>query len=277
MRVDGIPYDQGVWDRGPINPHAIVLHRTYGAWAGDYSVGKFGRGPNDPDKSGFHFLIGKEPGQVVQFYDTGSRANHCAGANFWAIGIEFTGTNDEPLTDWQVQQGDLIVHAINRVHGIPLDFYDGPDRVSDWHGVLSHRWVATEPQYQHHDLVTRSDYERMTAPTPPPLPAPAEGDPLIIEQPGRHHPDHAELTGYAYLDVANQQILLFNAASLAWDDLGELFGVKFRVYRFDGNSGRPNLAPHRIQGWKEWKSRWGRSKGVIVTATNGAVFRLPWS
>lgn len=172
MRVPGIKYDQGNHPQGILVPTAIVLHRTYGprgdGYAGAYSIGKNGRGGVG---IGFHFLVGKNQEQVVQFYDTTTKAAHAKGANGWAVGIEFDGQNDQPLTAWQLEQGARIIKAVTDAHRIPRTYYDGPrTKVS---GVLPH---ASVPGSDHTDTVTRSDWDRMVAlmggaaplPGPPP-------------------------------------------------------------------------------------------------------------
>ena len=77
---------------GLLVPTAVVLHRTYGSWAGDFAVGKNGR---SGQPIGFHFLVGKD-GRAVQFYDTNTVCNHAKGANMWSIGVEFEGRNEGP-------------------------------------------------------------------------------------------------------------------------------------------------------------------------------------
>jgi hypothetical protein len=152
--VPGCPIDD-VGGYGPLTPIAVVLHRTYGQWAGDYSVIRSGKL--------CQVLIGKEQGQWVQFASTDVVHYHCNGANFRAFGIELTGTNEDPLTPWQVARlGDVLRYA-NEAHGIPLTFLD-PDAVppaSVWvngggfRGVISHVSVRTDDgSSQHTDAVT---------------------------------------------------------------------------------------------------------------------------
>jgi len=93
--MPGIPHDPTA-TYGGLAPIALVDHRTYGGWGGDYSVGKGARG-----KIGFQFLVGKEFGQWVQFADTSRLCYHAAGANSWSAGIEVTGVNEDEFTDWQ--------------------------------------------------------------------------------------------------------------------------------------------------------------------------------
>ncbi|CAB4195032.1 N-acetylmuramoyl-L-alanine amidase domain [uncultured Caudovirales phage] len=160
MRVSGVPFDQGKHPQGALIPTAVVMHRTYGTLNGDgfksaYSIGKNGRSGLG---IGFHFLVGKNEGQWVQFYDTTVKSAHAKGANSWAIGIEFDGVNEGPLTDWQVRAGAAICRAISEAHGIPLTYWDGPrQRVT---GYLGH---ASVPTSTHTDRLTREDWDRIVA------------------------------------------------------------------------------------------------------------------
>ena len=172
MRVPGVPFDQGNHPQGNLNPTAVVVHRTYGTLDGDgfksaYSIGKNGRAGVG---IGFHFLVGKNEGQWVQFYDTNIKAAHAKGANSWAIGIEFDGVNQGPLTDWQVRAGAVICAAISNAHGIPLTYYDGPRQQVG--GFLAHSSVPTST---HTDRLTHEDWGRIVAqiggqPQPQPQP-----------------------------------------------------------------------------------------------------------
>lgn len=178
MRVSGVPFDQGKHPQGALNPTAVVMHRTYGTLNGDgfksaYSIGKNGRNGLG---IGFHFLIGKNEGQWVQFYDTTVKAAHAKGANSWALGIEFDGVNEGPLTDWQVRAGAWIIAVLTREAGIPCTYYEGPRKQVV--GFLSHVSVPTST---HTDLITREDWDRMMVyvkpdqilePSPDPAPAP---------------------------------------------------------------------------------------------------------
>jgi hypothetical protein len=160
MLIGGVPYDRGNHPQGPLHPTSVVLHRTYGTLNGDgfksaYSIGKNGRSGLG---IGFHFLIGKSEGQWVQFYDTGIKAAHAKGANAWAIGIEFDGVNEGPLTDWQVKAGAWIIAVLTKEAGIPCTYYEGPRKQVT--GFLSHVSVPTS---NHTDRVTREDWDRMMA------------------------------------------------------------------------------------------------------------------
>jgi len=161
VKVPGIPFDQGKHPQGPLTPTAIVLHRTYGAFGKDgyrsaYAVGKNGRAGVG---IGFHFLVGKNAGQVVQFYDTATEAAHAKGANSWSVGIEFDGVNEDVLTDWQVDHAAWIIAAVCDAHRIPRIYTTAGvrRRVA---GCLPHALV---PGSNHTDAVTVADWTRIAA------------------------------------------------------------------------------------------------------------------
>lgn len=154
MIVPGIPFDQCNYRGRRISPIGGVLHRTYGRWPGDYSVGK-----NNPNLTGFHFLIGKDEGQWVQFNDTSQHCNHAPGANSSCVGIEFTGKNEQPLTDWQVKAGAFVIATVSNAHGIPLNYYDGGRRTPT-PGWTNHASVLGS---DHSDRITTDDWNRMAA------------------------------------------------------------------------------------------------------------------
>lgn len=160
--MPGCPSDPAT-PKGSLTPIAIVLHRTYGQWAGDYSVGK--------NQGYFQFLIGQDDGQWVQFMDTNSVAWHANGANFKAFGIELTGTNEDTLTPWQLDRLGAVLHWASTTHGIPLTYTDpsvtqpASIHVNDgnFQGVISHASVQTDDgSAQHSDLITLSDYQLAT-------------------------------------------------------------------------------------------------------------------
>ena len=178
MRIPGWPFDP---NRGKpplsngLDPTCVVLHRTIGHWAGDYAVLIRDRVPS------VHFLIGQGDGQKVQMVDTSIEANHCAGANSKAVGIEFSGQNGEPLTAWQLQAGSDLLRWLGTVHGIPLTYYDGARIYVDhagFSGFLNHRNVAYPPNtsLQHDDYIPQSEFDRMV--TPVEKPKPKEEDPM---------------------------------------------------------------------------------------------------
>lgn len=181
MKVPGIPFDPGKHPQGPLAPTAIVLHRTYGAFGKDgyrsaYAIGKNGRAGVG---IGFHFLIGKNAGQVVQFYDTATEAAHAKGANSWSVGIEFDGVNEDVLTDWQVAQAAWIIAAVCDAHRIPRIYTTAGvrRRVA---GCLPHALV---PGSDHTDAVTVADWTRIAAHwTGAATPATTEEDAMTPQQ-----------------------------------------------------------------------------------------------
>lgn len=181
MRVPGIPFDDGLHPQGVLVPSAIVLHRTYGVlgkdtYKGAYSIGKNGRGGVG---IGFHFLVGKNEGQVVQFYDTSTGAAHAKGANSWSVGIEFDGVNEDPLTDWQVAQAAKIIAAACDAHRIPRTYTTSGQR-RRIAGCLPHSLV---PGSDHGDLVTVDDWNRIAARwTGAPTPISPQEDVMTPEQ-----------------------------------------------------------------------------------------------
>lgn len=183
MRVPGIPYDQGDHPKGTMRPVAITLHRTYGSWAGDYSVGKHG---NPKEDVGFQLLIGKAEGKWVQFYDSTTVCWHAGSrwGNWNTIGVEFEGTNDQRLTDWQVKAGAWCIKALSDAHGIPLDFLSPSGGRQVWNGVLSH---VNIPGANHSDFVSAGDWDRMRdlwehpAPTVPPVVTPPVEPPKPVD------------------------------------------------------------------------------------------------
>lgn len=164
-----------------INPHAVVMHRTIGHWAGDYAVLGRSREPS------VQFLVGQDQGQWVQYYDTLVGCNHACDAKSWSVGIEFSGQNGETLTDWQVLAGAIIASQLLDAHGIDYrNQYRQPAnmirRLTDWHGWLNHNDVlaTTKGCDQHFDYVNPSDVDRIvgmadvlrnTPSTLPPRPA----------------------------------------------------------------------------------------------------------
>jgi len=152
VRVDGIPFEQGNV-HGSLHPIAVVLHRTYGGWPGSKGVA-FGS-----EGLGFHFLIGKQEGRVVQLADTTQKCWHAKGGNAWSLGIEFEGVNEDPLTDWQIATAGRIVLPVVRAHGIPLDYMaPSAGRKAPSPGIRNHRNV---PGSDHDDFVSPDDWQRI--------------------------------------------------------------------------------------------------------------------
>lgn len=156
MRIAGVPFEGGPYGRGAQHPTSVVCHRTYGKWAGDMAVGRGAR-----NGIGFHLLVGREPGQWCQFYDTAERCNHAAGGNTDSIGIEVTGTDAEPMTAWQVQALAQIVAALRDGDGIPVRHLPwGSGRVGSYHGYRDHAQVSGST---HTDGWTPADWARIVA------------------------------------------------------------------------------------------------------------------
>lgn len=135
MWMPGIPHDPADTHGGLVSV-AAVCHRTYGGWGGDYAVGQGSRG-----SIGFHFLVGPNDGQWVQFASTDERCYHAKGANDWSVGIEVSGTNEDPFTPWQVLACAEIVGWLHDTHGIPLDYYDS-GRAGRRAGFVAHNAIA---------------------------------------------------------------------------------------------------------------------------------------
>lgn len=179
-----LPYDPGASSGQDSSRRqyvrGCVLHRTIGSWPGDYGVGK-NRRHDSPGT--FNFLVGQAPGQWVQFYPADVRCSHAAGANAIGPGIEFSGQNGEPLTDWQVEAGGQIITWLAYMYGLPLTLKEGDPREwvdqTGFRGFVNHRGVDYPPNtsYRHFNFVTADEFARMTrvAPTPPLTPpAPAK-------------------------------------------------------------------------------------------------------
>ena len=142
--------------RPTLNPVGIVLHRTAGYFkTGDYKAGKYGnpRGSSAPWKSvGFHFLVGKELGEIIQFCSINKHVSH---VKKWAasyVGIEISGDvgqykdgliHGEPMTDWQLETVAKIVDWISKEKNIPLVRINHKKQMFQeskaFHGLLSHR------------------------------------------------------------------------------------------------------------------------------------------
>lgn len=153
MRCPGVPFDPGP-SHGGQAPSEVICHRTYGSWNGDYAVGKGARG-----SISFHFLVGQDEGQWVQFVDTEQIAYHAKGDNTGTIGIEVTGTDGDVMTDWQVSALGHICRWISAAHGIPLVHYQG-GRTSTFNGWRDHNQVAGS---DHTDYWSESDWARIVA------------------------------------------------------------------------------------------------------------------
>ena len=155
MRVPGVPWDPARTTHGGQNVVGGVVHRTYGRWPGDFSVGK-----RNPGGIGFHFLIGKDEGRWVQFADTTRKCWHAAGGNTGTVGIEFEGRNEEPLTNWQIRAGAWIIAAVSREHDIEKVLHNEGRRNVRGGGWTAHGSVSGS---NHTDTITDADWGRMAA------------------------------------------------------------------------------------------------------------------
>ena len=155
--MTGIPHDPGACPQGSLQPRGVVAHRTYGSWPGDYQVGL---GSRDP--VGFHFLVGPDPGDWVQFYSTDTRCAH-AGTNAYgndlSVGIEVSGVNEDRMTDWQISAVGTICAWLRTTHGIQLvyRFSTAHDLAAD-HGYIPHSAVRGA---DHSDYWTPDDWNRI--------------------------------------------------------------------------------------------------------------------
>lgn len=152
-RCPDVPFDPGP-SHGGQSPTEVICHRTYGSWPGDYGVGKGSRGGIS-----FHFLVGTDEGQWVQFVDTNEVAYHARGDNTGTIGIEVSGTDGDVMTDWQVRALGHICRWISDTHGIPLVHYQG-GRTSTFNGWRDHNQVAGS---DHTDYWSETDWARIVA------------------------------------------------------------------------------------------------------------------
>lgn len=160
-----------------LNPSGVTLHRTYGFWVGDQHTLLKGRVPST------HFLVGKESGQWLQMVSARHLANHSNGSNSWSIGIEFSGKNEEPLTQWQLISLSKLIKWTNETFNIPRALYPSPGkRVSHFNGWISHGDIlSTKP---HTDRVTMFDWGTangmVVATKPPSTPSPV-APPTILD------------------------------------------------------------------------------------------------
>ena len=137
-----IPFQQSPnYSTGPTKKIAVVLHFTLGAYRGAV---EWLSNANRPNRSSAHFVIGRNPGEVVQLVNVGDIAWHAGvisnpnerakrimrknldgswvNPNQYTIGIELAagydvdqdGTvepNENDVTEWQYQQLTELVKA----------------------------------------------------------------------------------------------------------------------------------------------------------------------
>lgn len=171
--LPGIPRYPNTAILNPANlliPRGVVTHRTLGNWAGDLSVLTRIRVPS------CHYLVGKLEGQWGQLVPNGVVANHAAGANSYALGIEVSGQNGEPMTPWQLTACSRIVNWLI-TSGIPKNRYRGTERVSRWDGFIDHAFVACAPKDEHHDYWNPRDWDTIAG-----LPRGADDDVLTKDE-----------------------------------------------------------------------------------------------
>ena len=154
--LDEIPHHPLPYTGSAFTPVACVEHRTIGHWAGDFATLSRGRVPS------VHILIGEEWGQWVQFYSLLLTCAHAAGANGYAIGIEFSGANGAPLTTWQLHAGEIVHRQLLKAGLKSVFLANGEERVAYFAGFLNHSNVLTTPKYTHYDYIARSEWKRMT-------------------------------------------------------------------------------------------------------------------
>lgn len=157
-------------------PTGIVLHRTTGYFnTGDYKVGKWGHynGPATKGRSlGFHFLVGKNPGQIIQFVPADQRVNHVKAWSANYLGIELSGdvglsrdgyVYGEALTDWQIEMTAKICKWAGKLHGIPMTEVAHAREmhtVGVFHGLVGHRDLSRN---DHADSPNKADWAKIMA------------------------------------------------------------------------------------------------------------------
>lgn len=158
MRVSGVPWG-GEHGHGLSRPTTMgVVHNTYGMWGGDVSVVS--------QNGSAHFVIGKDEDQWIQLADTDSITYNCGNwdANTCSVALEFTGTSDEDLTDWQTRAGSHIIKEVSAHYGIPMTYDDGADGPNDdppFSGWYSHRAIRPDQGSQHSDFISIPEWELM--------------------------------------------------------------------------------------------------------------------
>lgn len=277
MRVSGVPYEQGN-THGPLHPIAVVLHRTYGGYAGSKGVAFGSAG------IGFHFLIGKQPGQVVQLADTAQKCWHAAGGNSWSVGIEFEGRNEDALTGWQVEQAAQIISAVAAAHAIPLDWMPpNAGRPPPAGGIRGH---VNVPGSNHTDYVTAADWQRIVA---------AMGGARLPEDDMFEDRDRQAIEDLRHHVLRLEQLVTprvtqYVGAAVIHDVQQEAFtdshGTLWRLVRRDTGVTYDRLAEGCVPN--EWAiiedgtrpplSRWGEFLACISRrASDGASVRVVWT
>ena len=157
----------------------IVLHRSAGHYGtGDYNAGKWGNASHSSTGKkgttlGFHFLIGKNEGEVIQFCSIHKKVSH---VKRWAssyVGIEFSGdigqwkdglVNGEDLTKWQLDVGIEMINWICGELGIPKKRIKHNNKMfqldEPFKGLLAHRDLSGN---NHADSPNKSDWKKIMA------------------------------------------------------------------------------------------------------------------
>lgn len=158
-----------------MQPKGIVLHRTTGYFStGDYAVGKWGNswGPKKKGKMlGFHFLVGKNKGELIQFVPINKRVNHVKAYSSSYIGIEISGDvkqyrdgrlYGEPMTEWQKQTVLEIIRYCCETKNIPTRFCQHVKKMHTmgvYRGIVGHRDLKLN---DHADSPNVQDWEEMS-------------------------------------------------------------------------------------------------------------------
>lgn len=266
----GCPIDPGNSPRGEQGVHVGVKHRTWGGWYGDYSVGKGWSRPG----IGFHWLVGKEPGRWVAFYPYGMRCNHAAGANANSVGIEVTGTDSEPFTEWQRWAVRQIVQWCAS-QGLPPVSITSPGRVSasSVNGWMNHAQVAGS---DHGDYWQGQDDEYVMAGGPP-----AEEDDMFTDDDraalqrilSQGSEEFRTVTSLGYQEIHGRHQWAYTDAR----------GVLWRcVYRDEGPSWDKldtGYMPSQwaLLTWTKPESQWGESIMVTALDPEGKPWRCVWT
>jgi len=117
--MDFIPASRGNYDVGRgMTIRAIVIHETDGSYV---SAINWFRNPRSHVSA--HYLVRAWGGGIIQFVAEGDTAYHARNANPWTIGIEHEYNPRQAIwhTDAQYRSSALLVCAIARRYGIPID------------------------------------------------------------------------------------------------------------------------------------------------------------
>ena len=128
-----------------------VLHRTQGTDSRALGKNRLHSSPGT-----FNFLV--RAGVLWCYYPANVRCSHAAGGND-GPGIEIEGFTGNPVPDADLELVGRLAHWLHDTYGVPLSFYDGARRsTSGFRGFITHRSIATEPQWQHYDYITAQEW-----------------------------------------------------------------------------------------------------------------------